>query len=116
LLVETKIRPSDVGFISPGQEATVKVTAYDFSIYGGLDANVENITADTITTEKGDKTESFYIVRVRTKSTTFSSSKKALPIMPGMVATVHIKTGKKTILSYLLKPIIKARYDAMRER
>jgi len=116
LLVETKIRPSDVGFISPGQEATVKVTAYDFSIYGGLDANVENITADTITTEKGDKTESFYIVRVRTKSTTFSASKKALPIMPGMVATVHIKTGKKTILSYLLKPIIKARYDAMRER
>jgi len=116
LLVETKIRPSDVGFISPGQEATVKVTAYDFSIYGGLDANVENITADTITTEKGDKTESFYIVRVRTKSTTFNASKKALPIMPGMVATVHIKTGKKTILSYLLKPIIKARYDAMRER
>jgi len=116
LLIETKIRPSDVGFISPGQEATVKVTAYDFSIYGGLDANVENITADTITTEKGDKTESFYIVRVRTKSAAFSASKKALPIMPGMVATVHIKTGKKTILSYLLKPIIKARYDAMRER
>jgi adhesin transport system membrane fusion protein len=116
LLVETKIRPSDVGFITPGQEATVKVTAYDFSIYGGLDARVENITADTITTEKGDKTESFYIVRVRTKSTTFSSSKKALPIMPGMVATVHIRTGKKTILNYLLKPIIKARYDSMRER
>lgn len=116
LLVETKIRPSDVGFLRPGQEATVKVTAYDFSIYGGLDALVENITADTITTEKGDKTESFYIVRVRTKSTTFSASKKALPIMPGMVATVHIRTGKKTILNYLLKPIIKARYDAMRER
>ncbi len=116
LLVETKIRPSDVGFLRPGQEATVKVTAYDFSIYGGLDAQVENITADTITTEKGDKTESFYVVRVRTKSTTFSGSKKALPIMPGMVATVHIRTGKKTILNYLLKPIIKARYDAMRER
>jgi adhesin transport system membrane fusion protein len=116
LLVETKIRPSDVGFITPGQEATVKITAYDFSIYGGLDARVENITADTITTEKGDKTESFYIVRVRTKSTTFSSSKKALPIMPGMVATVHIRTGKKTILNYLLKPITKARYDSMRER
>ena len=116
LLVETKIRPSDIGFLRPGQEATVKVTAYDFSIYGGLDAQVENITADTITTEKGDKTESFYIVRVRTNSTAFSASKKALPIMPGMVATVHIKTGKKTILNYLLKPIIKARYDAMRER
>ena len=116
LLVETKIRPSDIGFIHPGQDATVKVTAYDFSVYGGLDAQVENITADTITTEKGDKTESFYIVRVRTKSATFSASKKNLPIMPGMVATVHIRTGKKTILNYLLKPIIKAKYDAMRER
>lgn len=116
LLVETKIRPSDVGFISPGQDATVKVTAYDFSIYGGLDAQVENITADTITSEKGEKIESFYIVRVRTKSATFSASKKKLPIIPGMLATVHIRTGKKTILDYLLKPIIKAKYDAMRER
>ena len=116
LLVETKVRPSDVGFIRPGQDATVKVTAYDFSIYGGLDAQVENITADTITVEKGEKTESFYIVRVRTKSNAFSASNKTLPIMPGMVATVHIRTGKKTILNYLLKPIIKARYDAMRER
>ncbi|GBG15216.1 membrane fusion protein, adhesin transport system [Novimethylophilus kurashikiensis] len=116
LLIETKIRPSDVGFIRPGQEATVKITAYDFSIFGGLDAEVENITADTITTEKGDKSESFYLVRVRTKSTTFSASKKKLPIMPGMMATVHIRTGKKTILQYLLKPIIKAKSDALRER
>lgn len=116
LLVETKIRPSDVGFIRPGQEAMVKVTAYDFSIYGGLEAQVENITADTITTEKGDKSESFYLVRVRTKSTYFTGTKRKLPIMPGMLATVHIKTGKKTILQYLLKPIIKAKYDALRER
>ncbi|HSH71412.1 MAG TPA: HlyD family type I secretion periplasmic adaptor subunit, partial [Methylophilaceae bacterium] len=86
------------------------------SVYGGLDAQVENITADTITTEKGDKTESFYIVRVRTKSAKFNASNKSLPIMPGMVATVHIRTGKKTILNYLLKPIFKAKYDAMRER
>ncbi len=116
LLVETKIRPADIGFIRPGQEATVKVTAYDYSIYGGLEAKVENITADTITTEKGDKTESFYVVQVRTKTSSFSASKRKLPIMPGMVATVHIRTGKKTILNYLLKPIIKAKYDAMRER
>lgn len=116
LLVETKIRPSDVGFISPGQDATVKITAYDFSIYGGLEAQVENITADTIVVEKGDKSESFYLVRVRTKSTKFTGTKKQLPIMPGMVASVHIRTGKKTILNYLLKPIIKARYEAMRER
>lgn len=116
LLVETKIRPSDVAFITPGQDATVKITAYDFSIYGGLDAQVEYITADTITVEKGERPESFYIVRVRTKSTKFSGTKKQLPIMPGMVASVHIRTGKKTILNYLLKPIIKARYEAMRER
>jgi len=116
LLIETKIRPSDVGFIKPGQDATVKITAYDFSIYGGLDAQVENITADTITVEKGDRPESFYVVRVRTKSTKFSGTKKLLPIMPGMVASVHIRTGKKTVLNYLLKPIIKARYEAMRER
>jgi adhesin transport system membrane fusion protein len=116
LLVETKIRPSDVGFITPGQDATVKITAYDFSIYGGLEAQVENITADTIIVEKGDRSDSFYIVRVRTKSTKFSGSKKQLPIMPGMVASVHIRTGKKTVLNYLLKPIIKARYEAMRER
>ena len=116
LLVETKIRPSDVGFITPGQDATVKITAYDFSIYGGLEAQVENITADTIVVEKGDRADSFYIVRVRTKSTKFSGTKKQLPIMPGMVASVHIRTGKKTILNYLLKPIIKARYEAMRER
>lgn len=116
LLVETKIRPSDVGFITPGQDATVKITAYDFSIYGGLEAQVENITADTVIVEKGDRSDSFYIVRVRTKSTKFSGTKKQLPIMPGMVASVHIRTGKKTILNYLLKPIIKARYEAMRER
>lgn len=116
LLVETKIRPSDVGFITPGQEATVKITAYDFSIYGGLEAQVENITADTIVVEKDDRSDSFYIVRVRTKSTKFSGTKKQLPIMPGMVASVHIRTGKKTILNYLLKPIIKARYEAMREK
>ena len=116
LLVETKIRPSDVGFVRPGQAAVVKVTAYDFSIYGGLDAVVENITADTITTEKTEKPESFYIVRVRTTSNKFSASKKNLPIMPGMVATVHIRTGQKTILNYLMKPIMKAKYDAMRER
>jgi adhesin transport system membrane fusion protein len=116
LLVETKIRPSDVGFITPGQDATVKITAYDFSIYGGLEAQVENITADTVIVEKGDRSDSFYIVRVRTKSTKFSGTKTQLPIMPGMVASVHIRTGKKTILNYLLKPIIKARYEAMRER
>jgi membrane fusion protein, adhesin transport system len=113
LLVEAKVRPSDVGFLRPGQPAQVKVTAYDYSIYGGLEAIVENITADTITNDKG---ESFYLVRVRTKANHFGTAEKPFPIIPGMLTTVHIQTGKKSILAYLLKPIVKARSEALRER
>lgn len=116
LLVETKVSPRDVGFIHPGQEAMVKLTAYDFSIYGGLEATVENISADTITEDKNGKSESYYLVQVRTKTTTFTGTHKKLPIIPGMIATVHIRTGKKTVLDYLLKPILKAKYEALRER
>lgn len=115
-LIETKVRPSDVGFIHPGQEAMVKLTAYDFSIYGGLEATVENISADTITEEKNGKSESYYLVQVRTKSSLFTATRKPLPIIPGMVSTVHIRTGKKTVLQYLLKPVLKAKYEALRER
>ena len=113
LLIEAKVRPSDIGFLRPGQRAMVKVTAYDYSIFGGLDAVVENITADSITNEKG---ESFYLVRVRTRTNRFGTPDKPHPIIPGMLTTVHISTGKKTVLTYLLKPIIKARSEAMRER
>lgn len=116
LLIETKVSPKDVGFIHPGQEATVKLSAYDFSIYGGLEALVENISADTITEEKNGRTESYYLVQVRTKTGAFSASEKKLPIIPGMLSTVHIRTGKKTVMDYLLKPVLKARYEAMRER
>jgi adhesin transport system membrane fusion protein len=115
-LIETKVRPSDVGFIHPGQDAMVKLTAYDFSIYGGLEANVESISADTITEEKNGKSESYYLVQVRTTSGAFTGTHKKLPIIPGMVSTVHIKTGKKTVLQYLMKPVLKAKYDALRER
>lgn len=113
LLIEARIRPSDVGFLRPGQNALVKISAYDFSIYGGLDATVENITADSITNEKG---ESFYLVRVRTAKNALGTADKPLPIIPGMLATVHIRTGQKSVLSYLLKPVVKAKYDALRER
>jgi adhesin transport system membrane fusion protein len=116
LLIETKVRPSDVGFIHPGQEAMVKLTAYDFSVYGGLEATVENISADTITEEKNGKSESYYLVQVRTKTNSFTASDKKLPIIPGMLSSVHIKTGKKTVLTYLLKPVLKAKYEALRER
>ena len=113
LLIEAKVRPADIGFLRAGQPALVKLSAYDYSIYGGLDATVENITADSITNDKG---ESFYLVRVRTTRNSLGSADKLLPIIPGMLATVHIRTGKKSVLGYLLKPVIKAKYDALRER
>lgn len=113
LLVETQIKPSDIAFLRPRQEAVVKFTAYDFTIYGGLAGQLEMIGADSITDEKGN---SYYLVRVRTNKNFLESRHGNLPIIPGMVATVDIITGKKTILSYLLKPIIRAREMALRER
>ncbi len=113
LLIEAKITPADIAFLRPNQQATVKFTAYDFTIYGGLDADLEHISADSITDEKGN---AFYLVRLRTKKNYLGSEDKQLPIIPGMVASVDILTGKKTILSYLLKPILRAKHTALRER
>ena len=111
LVLEAKIQPRDIAFIHPGQAATVKFTAYDFAIYGGLDAVVENISPDTVTDERGQNT--FYVVRVRTKQANFSEK---MPIMPGMTAEVDVLTGKKTVMSYLLKPVLRAQSHALRER
>ncbi|MAX53185.1 MAG: hemolysin secretion protein D [Methylophaga sp.] len=113
LLIETNIRPSDIAFLSPGQQAMVKLTAYDFSIYGGLPATLERISADTITNDEG---ESFYLIYLRTDKSYIESSKGPLEIIPGMTVTVDILTGKKTVLDYLFKPILKAKNEAMRER
>lgn len=115
LLIEANVRPADIGFLRPGLPATVKISAYDFSIYGGLQAIVEHISADTITDEKGN---SFYQIRVRTVNRNYLTGKygEHLQIIPGMSATVDILTGQKTVLEYLLKPIIKAQQGAMRER
>ena len=113
LLVETQIKPADIAFLRPQQKAIVKFTAYDFNIYGGLEAELELISADSMTDEKGN---SYYIVRVRTKKNYLESRQGPLPIIPGMVTTVDIITGKKTILSYLLKPVLRAREMALRER
>lgn len=113
LLIEAKIRPSDIGFIHPGQKAMVKLTAYDFSIYGGLEGKVEQISADTIT---NDKDEAFYLIRVRTEKNYLGTEKKPLFIIPGMLSTVDILTGRKSVLDYLLKPILKAKQTALRER
>jgi adhesin transport system membrane fusion protein len=119
LLVETKIRPSDVAFLRPGLPATVKITAYDYGIYGGLKGNVEMISPDTLKDEtktaSGRPDDTYYRVMVLTENSTLNVGNKQLPIIPGMIATVEIRTGEKTILDYLLKPVFKAR-EAFRER
>jgi adhesin transport system membrane fusion protein len=113
LLVEAEVKPSDIAFLHPGQKAKVKITAYDFSIYGGLDGTVENISADTIEDEKG---ESHYLIKVRTKENAITYRGQQLPIIPGMTASVDILTGRKSVLAYLLKPLLKAKQNALRER
>lgn len=110
LTIEAKVQPKDIGFLRIGQKALVKLTAYDFSIYGGMEAFVDSIGADSITDEKGN---SFYIVKVKTHKLQL---KKDLPIIPGMQAEVDIQTGSKSILTYLLKPILRAKQAAFTER
>ena len=113
LLIEAKIKPSDIAFLRPGQKATIKFTAYDYTVYGALDAELESVGADSITDDKGN---SYFLVRLRTDKNYLGTAQHPLPIMPGMVTTVDILTGKKTVLSYILKPVLKARYMALRER
>ena len=111
LLLEARVLPRDIAFLRPGQKALVKFTAYDYAIYGGLEAILENISADSVLDEKGN---AFFLVRVRTLSSSIGPQK--LPIIPGMVAEVDILTGKKSVLTYLLKPILRAKSKAMTER
>ena len=113
LLVEAKIRPQDIAFLRPGQEATVKFTAYDYTIYGGLKGTLEQISPVTVTDKDG---KSFYIIRLRTDKNHLGTDEKPLLIIPGMVASVDIITGKKTVMAYLLKPILRAKAEAFRER
>lgn len=111
LLLEVQISPKDIGFLHFGQKAEVKFTAYDFAIYGGLAGKVEQIGANTITDEKGN---SFYIVKVRTDRAHVGDDSR--PIIPGMQAEVHILTGQRTLMQYLLKPILRAKANAFTER
>jgi len=116
LLIEAKVRPADIAFLRPGQKAVIKITAYDYSIYGGLMATLDYISADTIKDEKSEKGESFYRVILRSDETMLVHNGQRLPIISGMTATVEILTGKKSVLSYLMKPILKAQERALRER
>jgi adhesin transport system membrane fusion protein len=114
LLVEAQVHPADIAFLRPGQDAMVKLTAYDFSIYGGLKAKLEHISADTIINEEDKK--SYYLIRLRTDKNYLEKNGEKLHIITGMNADVDILTGKKTVLDYLMKPILKAKQRAMRER
>lgn len=110
LILEARVPHKDIAFLRPGQRATVKFTAYDYSVYGGLDAVVNNISPDAITTEEG---VAYYLVRVQTNTTQLGAN---LPIIPGMRATVDIVSGRKSILAYLMKPVLRAKAYAFTER
>jgi adhesin transport system membrane fusion protein len=120
LLVEGRIRPQDIAFIRPDQEAVVKLSAYDSNVYGSLKGKVERISADTIADERAPKeegkNETFYRVMVRTETNHLGTAEHPLPIIPGMVATVEVLTGHKTVLDYLIKPARMLRDEALRER
>ncbi len=113
LIIEAKFSPADIAFLYPGQKATVRLTAYDFSVYGGMEAIVDTISADTLQNQQG---ETFYKVKLLTKSAHLEHSGESLPIMAGMITEVDVLIGKKTIMDYLLKPLLKAQQRAFRER
>lgn len=112
-LVEADVTPQDIAFIEEGMDATVKITAYDFAIFGGLRGTVAHISSDTISNEKGER---FYKVRVKTGERSLKNSSEDLPILPGMEVQLDILTGKKTILQYLLKPLMRAKMNAFTEK
>ena len=114
LLIEVKVKPSDIAFIHVGQPAIVRLTAYDFSIYGSLNGTVTNVSPDSITDPNSKET--YYTVMVQTKESALRSRGELLPILPGMIATVDVITGSKSVLQYILKPIVKAKETALRER
>lgn len=113
LIVEARVKPSDRAFIYPGQPAVIKITAYDFSIYGGLKGELLDISADTVEDDQG---EFFYRVRLRTYETELKRKGEILPIIPGMITSVDILTGQKTVMQYLLKPFTKTLENSMNER
>ena len=114
LLVETRVKPSDIAFIKVGDRAIVRVTAYDFSSYGGLDGRVVQVSADSIYDEK--EKEAYFTVIVETDKAYLTAGSRQLPITPGMMTNTQIITGRKSVLSYLLKPLSKVRSEALRER
>ncbi|NQY94596.1 MAG: HlyD family type I secretion periplasmic adaptor subunit, partial [Campylobacteraceae bacterium] len=116
LLVEAKINPKDIAFINPNLKAVIKITAYDFGIYGGLEGEIIEISADSIIDEESQEKKSYYRIVVKTNKNYLERNGVKLPIIPGMIASVDIITGKKTILDFILKPILKTKQNAFHER
>ena len=112
ILIEARIKPSDIAYIYPGQRANVKFSAYDFSIYGGLKGKVKHVSANTITDERGN---SFYLVHIETDKSHLEKNGKPLEIMSGMTVDVDILTGKKTVMDFILKPILKVKQNSLGE-
>ncbi len=113
LLIEAEVRPADIAFLRPGQPAVIKLTAYDFTLYGTLEGELERISADTIEDEKGER---FYKILVRTKRNFLGEEDAGNAILPGMVAQVDVITGKKTVLQYITSPLLRVQGQALRER
>lgn len=113
LVIESKLRPTDRGYVSVGQDALVKISTYDFARYGGLQGKVILVAPDSSTDDKGNP---FFRVVVQTEKNYLGAKPGDLPIMPGMVATVDVHTGKRTVMDYLMKPVLKLRHEAFRER
>jgi adhesin transport system membrane fusion protein len=113
LLVETRISPADIAFVQVGQKALVKIASYDYSIYGGLDGKLEYVSADSIQPQQGDP---YYIAHVRTATAALHYRERALPVIPGMTASVDVLTARHSVLHYLLKPVNRALERALRER
>jgi membrane fusion protein, adhesin transport system len=113
-LIEARVKPSDIAFIAPGQKALIKISAYDFYQYGGLNGVVDQVSADSV--YDSNSKETFYVVLVRGDDATLKLGKATHAIIPGMTADVDIITGDKSILTYLLKPINRARHEALTER
>jgi adhesin transport system membrane fusion protein len=115
LYVEARVRPEDIASVQPGQSATVKLSAYDYTIYGALQGTVTFVSADTFEDDRAQRPEPYYRVSVEVETSAFTDRQRDIEIRPGMRATVELQTGSKTILTYLLKPLYKSQ-EAFRER
>lgn len=117
LIVEAKVKPSDIAFLKPGLDVTVKIDAYDFSIFGGLQGTLTYLSPDTLSEDLKQGEQASYRVQVTTDASTFNGREgEPLTLQPGMTATIEVKTGKNTVLKYLLKPVIKTLNTSMGER